>query len=297
MVKKIICLIIIVLITICLFTIIYNVNHPKISNALATIGKEEIKACNSKFEVFYGINNDEDTKKLLQICKEVYMTYHEEPVKIPLVKFITNNNEMILEYDFNRDFYTEEEETEYYIGLNNILENISSDKSYKVEFKYRTRIIEGTSLIGEIEITECDEAPQKFDLKELEKNHIYVEEKIEDRDTEKVNIEVKEDSISKSGVTIVVTDENKKIYTWDDFYTIEQKIDGNWKKVKSIKNIKDKKDYVVNYNVDKNNQIIFEIDWTPYYGELSSGIYRIVKLARDNDGDIEFHSNEFKIEE
>lgn len=177
MVNKIICLIVIVLIAVCLFTVIYNFNHPKISNALGTIGKEEIKEHNIKFEEFYGINNYEDTKKLLKICKETYITYHEEPVKIPLVKFVTNSNEMLLEYDFERDFYTKKEETEYYICLNNILENISSNKSYKVEFKYRTHIIEGTSLIGEIDITECDEIPQKFDLKELEENRVYVEEK------------------------------------------------------------------------------------------------------------------------
>lgn len=291
-IKSIISLIIIALIAIFLFIIIHNANLPEISTGLATISKEEIEACNIKFEEFYGINNNEDTKKLLEICKENYVTNLEEPVKIPLVKFVVDNNEIILENDFDRD-YTNIEETEYYIGLNNILEKILSNKSYKVEFKYITRIIEGTSLIGEIKITECDDAPRKFDLKDLEENRVYLEE--ENRDTEKVSIEVKEDSISKSGVTIVVTDKNKRIYTWDDIYTIEQKIDGNLEKVKSIK--KDKKDYIVNYNVDKNNQIIFEIDWTPYYGELSSGIYRIVKLARNNGVDIEFYSNEFMIEE
>jgi len=64
-------------------------------------------------------------------------------------------------------------------------------------------------------------------------------------------------------------------------------------KIKTIENRVDEKDY----NVDENNQIIFEIDRTPYYGELSSGTYRIVKMARDSNAIIEFRSNGFIVEE
>lgn len=152
--KKIAFAIIIILILIILQLIINNYNnYQKIDDGLATISGKEISNLNSKFEQFYGINKSEDLKKLLQYCIENYKYYHEEYAKVPTVKYIAEKNEITLEYEYE-NFYENDEETEYYVGLNKILKNISSDKLYKVEFKYMQRIIDNVSLINEIEIIE-----------------------------------------------------------------------------------------------------------------------------------------------
>jgi len=178
---KKICIILVLifaLIIISLFIIIHNYNYQTINDGLATITKEEINEFNLKLEKFYGINSSEDIKLFLQQCINNYIDYTEEPVKVPLIIFVTDEKKVVLEHDIDKDFYVKEQDAEYYIGLNNILENILDDKTYKVEFKYSTKIIDGVSLIGEIDITEVDEKPEKFDLKELEKNRVYVEEEV-----------------------------------------------------------------------------------------------------------------------
>lgn len=110
------------------------------------------------------------------------------------------------------------------------------------------------------------------------------------RSPENVKIEIKKNSISKNGVQITITDNNETPYMWNNYYTIEKKIDNDWKKIKPQKNIVNETDY----NIDENSQIIIEIDWSQNYGQLSNGTYRIVKTIYDN---VDIYSNEFEIDE
>lgn len=289
--KKRVFAIIIILIFILAVAFICKANfYSKIDDGIG-ISKQEINVFNRKFYNFYGINSSKDIRIFLQQCIDHYCIYAEEFAKIPFIKFLSDNEEIVLEYD-DSQLYGEKTEREYYIGLQNILENITDEKSYKVEFKYSTKIVDGVSLIREIDITECDEEPKKFDIQELEKNPVYIDYYIENNDPQKVNIEVKEDSISKSGVTIIVTDENRVGYTWGDEYSIEQKVKNKWKKLKVKKDKKDEITCFVAHKVDENNQITFNIDWTLSYGELPNGTYRIVKPVSKS---VEFYSNEFEI--
>lgn len=163
--KKVVFGIVIILILISIVLIlmnIYNYSQTEINSEL-TISKEEIHEFNLLFEKFYGINESKDIKKLLKKCIDNYIKYYEEPLKVPIVKFIAEKNELILEYELSKDYYkSPKKETEYYKGLNNILENILSDKTYKVD-------LEEVPYVRKIEITECDEKPKKFDIKEMNK--------------------------------------------------------------------------------------------------------------------------------
>lgn len=155
--KKFIFIIIIVLILIILQLFINNCNiTQEISSGLATITGKEISYLNSKFEKFYGINKSEEFKSLLEYCIENYKYYHEENAKVPTIKYIAGEDEIVLEYEY-KNISENKEETEYYVGLNKLLQNISSDKLYKIEFKYMERIIDGVSLINEIEIIEMEQ--------------------------------------------------------------------------------------------------------------------------------------------
>lgn len=148
--------IIIVFILILLKLLINNYNNnPKITVALGKITGKEISGLNSKFEQYYGTNRSEDLKELLQYCIKNYKENYVEFIKIPAIKYITEKNEIVLKFG-SENLSEKDEETEYYLGVNELLENVSSDKLYKVEFKYMPKAFDNVSLIEEIEILEVE---------------------------------------------------------------------------------------------------------------------------------------------
>lgn len=155
--KRIIITISIIIISILILTILLllnnYINHPKIVIGIAKITGKEISDLNSKFEEFYGTNKSEDLKRLLQYCIKNYKENFLEYIKILKIKYITESNEILLKME-SENLSKNEEETEYYLGINELIENISSDKLYKVEFKYMQETFDNVSLIEEIEITE-----------------------------------------------------------------------------------------------------------------------------------------------
>lgn len=155
--KRTIITISIIIISILILTILLllnnYINHPKIVIGIAKITGKEISDLNSKFEEFYGTNKSEDLKKLLQYCIKNYKENFWEYIKIPKIKYITESNEILLKME-SENLSENEEETEYYLGINELIENISSDKLYKVDFKYMQETFDNVSLIEEIEITE-----------------------------------------------------------------------------------------------------------------------------------------------
>ena len=84
-------------------------------------------------------------------------------------------------------------------------------------------------------------------------------------------ITINKESISSKGVELIF-DDSISSYNWSTKYFIEKYEDNKWSKVDfiespifdlvSIKNIKNEK-----------------IDWSPYYGELKKGYYRIVRIG------------------
>lgn len=155
--KRTIITISIIIISILILTILLllnnYLNHPKIVIGIAKITGKEISDLNSKFEEFYGTNKSEDLKRLLQYCIKNYKENFLEYIKIPKIKYITESNEILLKVE-SENLSEDEEETEYYLGINELIENISSDKLYKVKFKYMQETFDNVSLIEEIEITE-----------------------------------------------------------------------------------------------------------------------------------------------
>lgn len=149
-------IIITIFILIILQLLINNYNNNREIVGLGTITGKEISSLNSKFEEFYGTNKSEDLKRLLQYCIKNYKENYLEYIKIPAIKYITEKNEIVLKYG-SENLSEKEEETEYYLGINELLENMSSDKLYKVEFKYMQETFDNVSLIEEIEIIEVEQ--------------------------------------------------------------------------------------------------------------------------------------------
>ncbi len=111
-----------------------------------------------------------------------------------------------------------------------------------------------------------------------------------------VSSTIKDGTLSKSGATIIIKDENKMPYRYSKkWYSIEKKNNGKWE------NLNEKKDMIISNEEDiptlYHQTVEFTINWTEYYGELEKGIYRIAKktyTAASND-ESEYIYTEFEI--
>lgn len=111
------------------------------------------------------------------------------------------------------------------------------------------------------------------------------------RDPNLVTLEVDKDTLSKIGVTLVITDNNEPSYGWGEGYSIQKKTSNGWADLEAEQ---DPIFTSIGYVLDENNQFNYKIDWSKYYGKLSNGTYRIKKSVYDNEY-IYLYSNEFEI--
>lgn len=112
------------------------------------------------------------------------------------------------------------------------------------------------------------------------------------RDVGLVTLKIKQDTVTKSGLTLVITDHNDPDYGWGPGYEVLKLVnDEQWipltSKIPMVFN-------EIAYVLDENNQWEYKIDWTNYYGELETGKYKIKKTIYDC-GNIDLYSEEFEI--
>lgn len=113
----------------------------------------------------------------------------------------------------------------------------------------------------------------------------------EKRTTDKVNLKIKEDTLTNTGATVIITDTNELPYSYDEAYKIQKLENNEWKDIKT------KDGYVFNdlaYNTDKNGKLEMQINWNDLYGSLKSGEYKLSKEIGDYDNP-EIISVEFEI--
>ena len=89
-----------------------------------------------------------------------------------------------------------------------------------------------------------------------------------------VTMNIKENTLTKSGATIIITDNNKVKYTYLKYYKLEKRIDHIWYELKPSGDVLFDE---MGYLVDDNNELEMDIDWSKTYGNLTSGKYRIIK--------------------
>ncbi len=98
---------------------------------------------------------------------------------------------------------------------------------------------------------------------------------------EKVTMTIKDNTLTKTGATIIIKDNNEYPYTYDDWFRIDKQYNDNWKELKSINN-----NYIFNdiaLNLKKDSILETKIDWKKLYGNLQNGKYRLVKRIYDNE--------------
>lgn len=88
-----------------------------------------------------------------------------------------------------------------------------------------------------------------------------------------ITIEIKEDSLTSTGATIIITDLSKNNNSYGDWYRIDKKINDKWKELKSEQSWFN----LPGYYVDENNKLELKVDWEAMYGRLDNGEYRLVK--------------------
>lgn len=199
-------------------------------------------------------------------------------VTVSLAEYENGNKYTGLGYTVK--YYTDRDEN------GNILE-----RGYGAEFRLFDKIL----IWAWIEDSEAQNTgayiPEGIEIATKDDVGTQIEEITFNRDSSKVTIEVLLDTVTSTSATIVVTDKNEDSYGWGKSYKLQQKIDGEWKDLKSRTEMVFEE---IAYALDKSGQFKQNIDWTKFYGELEKGIYRIVKDTY-NKGYIYFYSNEFEV--
>lgn len=105
-----------------------------------------------------------------------------------------------------------------------------------------------------------------------------------------VQITVNKDSISNTGVEIIITNTGGDPGGWGESYSIEKKESNSWTKVIPISEV-----YFTAIGLESPYYYLKnKINWEKFYGKLSPGIYRIVK-DRYSSGYKYYYSDEFEI--
>lgn len=115
-----------------------------------------------------------------------------------------------------------------------------------------------------------------------------------------VSMQIKEGTLTNSGVTIVITDLGKNQYSYGEEFQVEKKEEGEWVPLEVIHKNACFND--IAYHVDVRGKLELELDWSYRYGELKKGEYRILKYALPNldraviENDKKYFSVEFIVE-
>ena len=117
-------------------------------------------------------------------------------------------------------------------------------------------------------------------------------------DIEKVNITVKQDTITPTSVSIVIQNNNENNLTYSEEFKIQEKINETWKdlKYKSGSRLMWNSLLLIVHEHDEATQ---KLDIETYYGSLPKGIYRVKKSIINANKDAKQSyvcSDEFQID-
>lgn len=108
---------------------------------------------------------------------------------------------------------------------------------------------------------------------------IIVNEKYESNgelnEVDNVSMEIMEGTLTKEGASVIITDLNKDKNGFGLYYRIDKKENDEWKPLEIVCD-----NCAFNepaYFVDRNNKLVFHMNWKKLYGTLDKGYYRIVK--------------------
>lgn len=120
-----------------------------------------------------------------------------------------------------------------------------------------------------------------------------ISERINSIDTDKVTINVDKNTITPKSISIIITNNNENELSFSEEFKIQNKVNEEWKDLEYRPNVVWN---AIAYIIKGNSQITKKLDIEFYYGELDSGIYRVVKSFSDgNSSNMDIYSNKFSI--
>lgn len=116
--------------------------------------------------------------------------------------------------------------------------------------------------------------------------------KIDDLDG--VSMSIKNDTLTRKGATIIITDTSNRKNIYGESYRIDKKDNGVWIELTPI--IENYGFNDIGYYADENNELELNINWEWLYGELEICEYRIVKdISETGKGTNHYITTEFVI--
>ncbi len=115
------------------------------------------------------------------------------------------------------------------------------------------------------------------------KNESYkdTEEKNIQEKYSKVSMSIKENTLTKTGATIIISDISEPKNTYGEWFRIDKKTNGFWDELKSIDENYGFND--IGLIVGEDDKLEINADWSKKYGELEKGEYRLVKELYDGE--------------
>lgn len=101
-----------------------------------------------------------------------------------------------------------------------------------------------------------------------------------------ITLSIKEDTLTNTGVTLLLTNNTDKTYSYGNPFWIEKEQDGKWYKLKAKEGIAFT---LPAYGIKSGEVKKWDLDWEDMYGKLTSGTYRIIKSVdiEKEDGSLE----------
>lgn len=96
-----------------------------------------------------------------------------------------------------------------------------------------------------------------------------------------VVMDIKKETISKTGATIILKNNSDNIYEYGEEFVIEKKENGEWQKLEYLNGA----GFIEPaYELGRRKERELKIDWSNIYGELEEGTYRFSKEISGTSG-------------
>lgn len=119
--------------------------------------------------------------------------------------------------------------------------------------------------------------------------NINSEPKAFNRSPENISFKIIENTLTSSGASFLITDNNEDKYGYGADYKLQIKKNNQWTYLEPHEPLNF---IAIAYNLNKDNQLKQDINWSKFYGKLQPGIYRIEKALTYDES---LYSDEFEI--
>lgn len=96
-----------------------------------------------------------------------------------------------------------------------------------------------------------------------------------------IAMEVKEETVSPEGLTVVVENESIEEAIYGDDFVLERMIEGNWYQMTTLLEEENYGFNAIGYSLIPGESGEWEVNWEWLYGSLERGEYRIIKGVLD----------------